>query len=154
MNNRDRHNQQSKKKAGEAALKAGNHEEAHRLFSEACDVDKHNKKYRHLLREAKQEHLKATRIDFYGLLGLEKTAGDSEIKKAYFKKSKEFHPDRHANADDAEKEEFSNKFKLAKEAYEVLSDTEKRKSYDSGGVKPPPGGWYQDIDQKIFQNVH
>ena len=43
---RDRHNQQSKKKAGEAALKAGNHEEAHRLFSEACDVDKHNKKYR------------------------------------------------------------------------------------------------------------
>ena len=113
---RDRHNQQSKKKAGEAALKAGNHEEAHRLFSEACDVDKHNKKYRwgfslqrlvidadsmssfestrHLLREAKQEHLKATRIDFYALLGLEKTAGDSEIKKAYFKKSKEFHPDR------------------------------------------------------------
>ena len=118
---RDRHNQQSKKKAGEAALKAGNHEEAHRLFSEACDVDKHNKKYRwgfnfeivfrgpaidadsmftfestrHLLREAKQEHLKATRIDFYALLGLEKTAGDSEIKKAYFKKSKEFHPDRY-----------------------------------------------------------
>ena len=61
---------------------------------------------------------------------------------------------RHSNADDAEKEEFSNKFKLAKEAYEVLSDMEKRKSYDSGGVKPPPGGWYQDIDQKIFQNVH
>ena len=102
-------------------MKAGNHEEAHRLFSEACDVDKHNKKYRwglnfeivfrglffyadsmftfestrHLLREAKQEHLKATRIDFYALLGLEKTAGDSEIKKAYFKKSKEFHPDRY-----------------------------------------------------------
>ena len=111
---RDRHNQQSKKKAGEAALKAGNHEEAHRLFSEACDVDKHNKKYRlvsvdatvelnllsptrHLLRESKQEHLKATRIDFYALLGLEKSAGESEIKKAYFKKSKEFHPDRWVN---------------------------------------------------------
>ena len=100
-------------------MKAGNHEEAHRLFTEACDVDKHNKKYRlvsdqlsvskflkvstaqlltlttrHLLREAKQEHLRATRIDFYSLLDLEKTAGESEIKKAYFKKSKEFHPDR------------------------------------------------------------
>ena len=61
---------------------------------------------------------------------------------------------RHANADDADKEEFSNKFKLAKEAYEILSDIEKRKAYDIGGVKPPPGGWYQDIDQKIFQNVH
>ena len=53
---------------------------------------------RHLLREAKQEHLKATRIDFYALLGLEKTAGDSEIKKAYFKKSKEFHPDRYRSS--------------------------------------------------------
>merc|ERR1719435_63338 len=154
MNNRDRHNQQSKKKAGEAALKAGNHEEAHRLFSEACDVDKHNKKYRHLLRDAKQQHLLVTRIDFYALLDIEKDAGESEIKKAYFKKSKEFHPDRHANAEEAEKEEFSAKFKQAKEAYETLKDVEKRKSYDIGGIKPPPGGWYQDIDQKIFQNVH
>merc|ERR1719312_1959276 len=154
MNTRDRHNQQSKKKAGEAALKANNHDEAYRLFSEAMDVDKHNAKYRHLLRDAKRQHLLATRVDYYAVLAIEKTAGDSEIKKAYFKKSKEYHPDRHSNADDAEKEEFSNKFKLAKEAYEVLSDMEKRKSYDSGGVKPPPGGWYQDIDQKIFQNVH
>lgn len=154
MNNRDRHNQQSKKKAGEAALKAGNHDEAYRLFSEALDVDKHNQKYRHLLREAKQQHLLATRVDYYQVLGIEKTCGDSEIKKAYFKKSKEYHPDRHANAEDEEKEEFSNKFKLAKEAYEVLSDSEKRKGYDTGGVKPPPGGWYQDVDQKIFQNIH
>ena len=46
------------------------------------------------MRESKQEHLRATRIDFYALLDLEKTAGESEIKKAYFKKSKEFHPDR------------------------------------------------------------
>ena len=80
MNNRDRHNQQSKKKAGEAALKANNHDEAYRLglfdskygvtyyicrlFSEAMDVDKHNAKYRHLLREAKQKHLLATRVGF------------------------------------------------------------------------------------------
>ena len=46
------------------------------------------------MRESKQEHLRATRIHFYALLNLEKTAGESEIKKAYFKKSKEFHPDR------------------------------------------------------------
>ena len=81
MNNRDRHNQQSKKKAGETALKANNHDEAYRfeliflkhvlnnfnfcfvrLFTEAMDVDKHNGKYRHLLREAKQQHLLATRV--------------------------------------------------------------------------------------------
>merc|ERR1719427_1884177 len=126
MNNRDRHNQQSKKKAGEAALKANNHDEAYRLFTEAMDVDKHNQKYRHLLRESKQQHLLATRVDYYAVLAIEKTAGESEIRKAYFKKSKEYHPDRHAN-----------------EGYEVLSDMEKRKAYDIGGVKPPPGGWYQ-----------
>ena len=51
------------------------------------------------------------------------------------------------------KEEFSKKFKHAKEAYEILSDNEKRKMYDSGRVKAPPGGWYQDVDHKIFESV-
>ena len=154
MNNRDRQNQQTKKKAGEAALKSGDHEEAFRLFTEAADVDKHNKKYRDLLREAKQQHLLATRIDCYAVLNIEKTAGDSEIKKAYFKKSKEFHPDRHGNAGEAEKEQFSAKFKQAKEAYETLSDPVKRRIYDGGVVvKPPPGGWYQDVDRRIFTNL-
>jgi hypothetical protein len=83
------------------------------------------------------------RLDYYGLLKIDKTAGENEIKKAYFKASKEFHPDRHANAEEAEKEEVSAKFKQAKEAYETLRDAEKKKQYDSGAVKPPPGGWYQ-----------
>merc|ERR1719318_1985666 len=154
MNSRDRHNQQGKKKAGEAALAANNHNEAYRLFTEAMDVDRHNARYRQMLREAKRQLLLATRKDYYAILAIEKTAGEAEIKKAYFKKSKEYHPDKHSNAGDEEREEFSNKFKLAKEAYEVLSDDEKRKTYDIGEVKPPPGGWYQDIDQKMFQNLH
>jgi len=57
MNSRDRHNQQGKVKAGEAAQQAGNMSEALRLFSEAIDVDKHNQKYRHILRDAKQQQL-------------------------------------------------------------------------------------------------
>ena len=153
LNGRDRHNQQIKKKAGEAALESGDHEEAYRLFTEAVDIDQHNKKYRHLLKEAKQKHLLATRIDLYEILGIQETAGDSEIKKAYFKKSKEYHPDKHANADDQTKEEFSAKFKQAKEAYETLSDIDRRKAYDEGVVKPPPGGWYQEIDKRVFQNI-
>ena len=153
MNTRDRHNQQGKLKAGEAAQKAGNQPEAVRLFSEAVDVDKHNQKYRHLLREAKQKLLLETRVDYYGVLGIEKTVGDSEIRKAYFKKSKEYHPDRHANDSEEVKEEFSKKFKFAKEAYEILSDNDKRKMYDSGRVKAPPGGWYQDVDKKIYETV-
>ena len=117
------------------------------------DVDKHNQKYKHLLKEAKQSLLLQTRVDYYAVLDLEKTVGDSEIRKAYFKKSKEYHPDRHANESDDIKEEFSRKFKLAKEAYELLSDHDKRKMYDSGRVKPPPGGWYQDVEQSIAQFV-
>ena len=153
MNSRDRHNQQAKLKAAEAAKTSGNVHEAWRLYQEAVDVDKHNQKYRHLLREAKQELLQATRVDHYSVLGLEKTVGESEIRKAYFKKSKEYHPDKHANASEEVKEEFSKKFKHAKEAYEILSDNEKRKMYDSGRVKAPPGGWYQDVDHKIFESV-
>ena len=153
MNTRDRINQQAKVRAGEAAQMAGNMAEALRLFSEAIDVDKHNQKYRHILRDAKQQCMLQTRVDFYAVLGIEKTVGDSEIRKAYFKKSKEYHPDRHSNDSEEVKEEFSKKFKLAKEAYEILSDNDKRKMYDSGRVKAPPGGWYQDVEKKIFEFV-
>ena len=92
-------------------------------------------------------------MDYYAVLDLEKSAGDSEIRKAYFKKSKEYHPDKHSNEEEDLKEEFSRKFKLAKEAYELLSDHDKRKMYDSGRLKPPPGGWYQDVEQNIAQFV-
>merc|ERR1719233_1968365 len=153
MNNKDRLDQQNKKKAGDEALKANKHDEAFKFYSEAQEVDRHNAKYRNFLREAKQQHMLITRVDYYAVLGIEKTAGESELKKAYFKKSKEYHPDRHANAEDSMKEEFSNKFKLAKEAYEVLSDMEKRKIYDIGIVKPPPGGWYRDLDKRIFRGL-
>ena len=85
-------------------------------------MDRRNARYRHLLREAKQQYMLITRVDYYAVLGIERTTGDSELKKAYFNKSKEYHPDRHANAEDVKKEEFSNKFKLAKEAYDSFSD--------------------------------
>ena len=84
---------------------------------------------------------------------MEKTAGEGELRKAYFKKSREFHPDKHANASDEVKEEFSQKFKQAKEAYEVLSNIEKRKNYDKGTINPPPGGWYRDVDKRFLTTL-
>ncbi|MCO6494622.1 MAG: molecular chaperone DnaJ [Bacteroidetes bacterium] len=69
-----------------------------------------------------------TKRDYYDILGVSKTASAEEIKKAYRKLAIKYHPDK--NPDNKEAEE---KFKEAAEAYEVLSDTEKRKRYDQFG---------------------
>ena len=66
--------------------------------------------------------------DFYEVLGVSKTASNDEIKKAYRKLAMKYHPDR--NSDDPDAEE---KFKEASLAYEVLSDDNKRTSYDRMG---------------------
>lgn len=66
--------------------------------------------------------------DYYEILGVDQNASDDEIKKAYRKKAMEYHPDR--NPDDPEAE---RKFKAASEAYDVLSDPQKRQRYDQFG---------------------
>ncbi|MGK0295730.1 MAG: molecular chaperone DnaJ, partial [Ulvibacter sp.] len=66
--------------------------------------------------------------DFYEILGISKGADAAEIKKAYRKKALEHHPDK--NPDDKSAEE---KFKVAAEAYEVLSDPNKKAKYDQYG---------------------
>ena len=86
----------------------------------------------------------ATKRDYYEVLGVPKNASEDEIKKAYRKLAMKYHPDR--NQGDAAKEAEA-KFKEAKEAYEMLSDGDKRAAYDQyghAGVDPNmrggPGG--------------
>ena len=66
--------------------------------------------------------------DFYEVLGVNRDAGEEEIKKAYRKMAMKHHPDRNPDNPGAEE-----KFKEAKEAYEILSDAQKRSAYDQFG---------------------
>ncbi|MDD2489451.1 MAG: molecular chaperone DnaJ [Bacteroidales bacterium] len=70
----------------------------------------------------------ATKRDFYEILGVSKTATEDELKKAYRKLALKYHPDRNPNDKDAEE-----KFKEAAEAYEVLTNKDKRAKYDQFG---------------------
>ena len=81
--------------------------------------------------------------DYYKSLGVPRDANDADIKKAFRKLAREFHPDVAKNKKQAEE-----KFKEINEAYEVLGDAAKRKRYDelganwqSGAEFRPPGGW-------------
>jgi molecular chaperone DnaJ len=80
----------------------------------------------------------AAKKDYYEVLGVNKDASEDEIKKAYRKLAMKYHPDR--NPDNPKAEE---QFKEAKEAYEMLSDDQKRAAYDQyghAGVDPSMGG--------------
>lgn len=97
--------------------------------------------------------------DFYAVLGISKDATDAEIKKAYRKKAKELHPDRHPDDPTAE-----DRFKAVGEAYAVLHDKEQRQQYDairamgSGGARFAPGAGgsanFEDVFGSMFGGGH
>src|SRR6188768_700433 len=77
-------------------------------------------------------------IDYYKVLGVEKNASDKDIKNAYRKMARKYHPD--LNPNDAE---ANKKFQELNEANEVLSDPEKRKKYDKYGENWQHGEAYE-----------
>ena len=99
--------------------------------------------------------------DFYQTLGIAKNSTDAEIKKAYRRLAMKHHPDRNPGNKASEQ-----KFKEGKEAYEVLSDSQKRSTYDQfghagmntqsgmgGGFNPNPGDSFNDIFGDMFGDI-
>jgi molecular chaperone DnaJ len=108
--------------------------------------------------------------DYYSILGVGKTASEDELKSAYRKLAKQYHPDLHSGKSDAEKKQNEEKFKEINHAYEVLSDSQKRATYDRFGDENGPmgaggsgfsgaggsggfwGGGFEDIISNIFDS--
>lgn len=101
--------------------------------------------------------------DYYKILGVSKKADDKQLKRAYKKQAMKWHPDKHQKSKD--KDKATAKFQEIAEAYETLSDPEKRKIYDLGGEEavkgqPPPEQNQKEsqrpgpeIDPRLFQEA-
>lgn len=79
--------------------------------------------------------------DYYAILEVSKDATEDEIRKKYRSLAKKFHPDKWTNGSESEKKEAEQKFKDIAEAYEVLSDPQKRQMYDNGGFEFDTNGF-------------
>jgi len=126
---------------GEARMGLEDYEEALRDFNR-CDQLDPRLGAQERIRIANQESKKASRKDYYKVLGVEKTAKEDELKKAYRKLALRWHPDKNSQTEE-KKKEAEKKFKDINEAYAVLSDKEKKRQYDIGSDPNNPNAGFE-----------
>ncbi|KAH3905287.1 hypothetical protein HBI56_209650 [Parastagonospora nodorum] len=116
---------------GQTQLEADDFEDAVRTLEHAKEHHQQHQKIHELLSKAQTLLKRSKTKDYYKVLGLTRDAGEREIKRAYRKMSKMYHPDK-ASAINMTPEEAQKKMANINEAYEVLSDPELKERFDRG----------------------
>jgi len=93
--------------------------------------------------------MSTTKRDYYDVLNVAKTASPDEIRKAYRRSAHKYHPDRNPDKPEAE-----GKFKEAAEAFEVLSDPQKRQRYDQFGHAGLTGAGLHDFSHMGVEDIN
>lgn len=106
-------------------------EEARYDFQKVKEREPYNQDAIKSLEQAKKEEKIAKKRDYYKILGLEKTANENDIRKAYKKLAIKWHPDKN-NQSEESKKLAEKTFRDINDAFTVLSDTKKKQMYDSG----------------------
>lgn len=116
----------------------GNFDEARYDYERVKTKEPNNREVIKLIEECKQDEKKAKKKDYYKILEIKNTATQEEIKKAYRKLAPKYHPDKNNESPEARKN-AEKIFRDVSEAYQVLSDPNKRQMYDSGVNPDDPG---------------
>lgn len=118
-------------------LKEDDYESAMKDYQQARRIDEHNKRAVDGIDKVSQLIEKEKNVDFYEVLGLKKGSSISQIKDAYRKQVRIWHPDRYP--DPVKKREAERKMRNVNRAYDVLTDPEKKQLYDMGQDPENPG---------------
>lgn len=119
-------------KRGDILLQLEKFQEAIAEYSKVKEFAPQTQGLKEKLRHAQLELKKSKRKNYYKILGIEKSADEAEIKKAYRKKAIEWHPDKHNTKSEEEVKHAEAMFKDVGEAYAILSDPQKKQRYDDG----------------------
>ncbi|UIZ24111.1 hypothetical protein KXD40_008055 [Peronospora effusa] len=147
----DSGNAQAFAKLSEAQIGLELYDDAVRSAKRALELDDSSQEFKEKLAQAEAALKQSKTKNYYKILGVSRRSDAKEIKKAYRKQALEWHPDKHTDKDETEREEVQKRFHDIAEAYEIMSNEEMRAMYDRG--KDVTGNPQQQ-QHNPFSNAH
>ncbi|KAE9040730.1 hypothetical protein PR003_g5058 [Phytophthora rubi] len=130
------------------------YEDAVRSAKRASELDDSSRDFKEKVAQAEAALKQSKTKNYYKILGVARNSEAKEIKKAYRKQALEWHPDKHTDKDDAEREAVEKRFHDIAEAYEILSNEETRAMYDRGEDVTGNPQQQQQHRGNPFSNAH